>query len=255
MARLNRQPTEWKTVALPYAAQPMDSSRLFKIRLAPDNGFVPSFKPGQYVFLAFAGSGILSSPRPFTLASSPMEGRYIDIIAKDTGAWSGAVKVVGPLTPAFVWGPYGNFSYLETPGTGRFVFIAGGVGAAPFLSMIRYMTEADRDARVLFLWGARTRDDLIEKEALLLAGERMPNFRFVPVLSHDPRWTGERGRIDREKIERLVPAFFSAAARDFEWNSASYRICGPGSFNKDTRNTLRVLGAGTMAMHAQSFVL
>lgn len=255
MARFNRQPGEWKTMALPEAAKPIESSRTFKIRLSPDNGFVPSFKPGQYVFLAFSGTGILSSPRPFTIASAPSEGRYIDIIARDSGDWSGAAKVVGPRTPARVWGPYGKFSYLETPGTGRFVFIAGGVGAAPFLSMIRYMTEADRNARLLFIWGARTRDDLVEKEALLIAGERMHNFRFVPVLSHDPRWTGEQGRIDREKIERLVPAFFASAAGDFEWNSASYRICGPGGFNRDVRKILRNFGASAKAVHEESFFL
>jgi ferredoxin-NADP reductase len=255
LARFGRQPSDWKTVALPEAVKPMDSSRIFKLRLAPDNGFVPSFKPGQYVFLAFAGSGVLSSPRPFSIASAPGEGRFIDILAKDTGHWSGSAKIVGPRTPVRLWGPYGKFSYLETPGTGRFVFLAGGIGAAPFLSMIRHMTEADREARLLFLWGARTRDDLVEKEALLSAGELMPNFRFVPVLSHDPRWTGERGRIDGEKLRRLVPAFFSAAPEDFEWNSASYRVCGPGSFNRDVRRMLRGFGASPKAVHEESFVL
>jgi NAD(P)H-flavin reductase len=255
LARLKRDPTDWKTVDPPPAAKPTEYSRIFKIRLAPDDGIVPSFKPGQYVFLSFPGSGILSSPRPFTIASSPAVGKYIDILAKDSGEWSGAAKLISPGTRARVWGPYGQFSYLETPGSRRFVFIAGGIGAAPFLSMLRYMTEEDRDFRLLFIWGARTRDDLVEKEALLFAGERMSHFRFVPVLSHDPRWTGEKGRIDREKIERLVPAFFAADPRSFEWNSASYRICGPDGFNRDLKRILRDFGALPKAVHTESFDL
>jgi len=248
------RPTVWKTIDFPSNDAAIScSTRLFKLALAPENGVVPDFKPGQFVYLSFPGRGILASPRPFTIASSPTEKRFIEILAKDTGDWSGNAKTLGIKTPALIWGPYGTFSYLQAPGSGRFVFLAGGIGGAPFLSMLRYMTDADRDARVLFIWGARTRDDMAEKEAILRAGERMSGFRFVPVLSHDPRWAGEHGRVDREKIERLVPAFFGFASDEFEWNSASYRLCGPRDFARDLGEILRDNGVKSAAIHSQSF--
>lgn len=254
LRRIGSRPTAWKTIDF---AHPDDggsrSTRLFKLTLAPESGVVPEFEPGQFVYLSFPRLGVLADPRPFTIASPPTEKRFIEIIAKDTGTWSGAAKNLGIKAQALVWGPFGNFSYLRSPGSGRFVFLAGGMGAAPFLSMIRYMSDEDRDARVLFIWGARTRDDMAEKEALLRAGERMDGFRFVPVLSHDPRWGGERGRIDKEKIERMVPAFFGFGGDEFEWNSASYRLCGPGNFAKDLAAVLRDKGVKNAAVHSESF--
>lgn len=254
LARLFVSPTRWKTMAVPEGERGApESSRIRKLRLAPDDGVVPSFKPGQFAFLSFPGRGLLASPRPFSIASSPAENRWIEFLVKDTGDWSGAAGRLEPLSGAKLWGPFGRFSYLDARGSGRFVFLAAGIGGAPFLSMLRYMADADRGARVLFLWGARTRDDLAEAPELARVAELVPGFRFVPVLSHDPRWAGERGRIDEEKLSRLVPAFFGSDRERFEWNSASFRLCGPRPFRKDLRAALRRLGATDAVLHEQSF--
>ncbi len=254
LARLFVSPTRWKTMAIPEDERGApSSSRIRKLRLAPDGGFVPSFKPGQYAYLSFPGRGPLAVPRPFTISSPPTENRFVEFLVKDTGDWSRDAGLMPPMAEAKLWGPFGRFSYLDARGTGRFVFLAAGIGGAPFLSMIRYMADADRNARALFLWGARTRDDLAETAELSRAAGSVPGFRFVPVLSHDPRWTGERGRIDGEKLDRLVPAFFGSSAAAFEWNSASYRLCGPYPFAREIGRLLRRRGAEKSAIHAESF--
>ncbi len=236
------------------------ASRVFKLRLAGDGAVVPDFAPGQYVFLSFPGRPTLSSPRPFTVASPPSEGRWLEFWAKDSGDWSGAAKLLAagtaePSAPvrARVVGPFGRFSYLRAPGTGRFVFLAGGMGAAPFISMIRFMADADRERRVLLLWGARTREDLFALPDLEDAASRIPRFRFLPVLSHDPLWTGERGRLDGEKLERIVSAYFGSEPADFEWNSASYWLCGPPPFRRDLKTELRLRGVHRAAIHEERF--
>jgi NAD(P)H-flavin reductase len=236
------------------------ASRVFRIRLAGDGAVVPDFSPGQYVFLSFPGRPPLASPRPFTVASPPSEGRWLEFWAKDSGDWSGAAKLLaaetaGPPTPvrARVVGPFGRFSYLRAPGTGRFVFLAGGMGAAPFLSMVRFMADADRERRVLLLWGARTREDLFALGDLEDAAARLSRFRFVPVLSHDPLWTGERGRLDGEKLDRIVSAYFGSAPADFEWNSASYWLSGPPPFRRDLKAALRLRGVHRAAIHEERF--
>lgn len=273
-------PSRVWTILAPRAGEIPRTGRTFSLRLAPleaprggtgpgddragggrGRGFDGVFDPGQYVLLSFPGRGLLSTPRPFTVASSPTETRYIEIVAKDSGTWSGAAKELvasvrpGARVEAALRGPFGTFSYLEAPGTGRYVFLAGGIGVTPFLSMVRYMAHSDRDRRVLLVWGARTRDDLLGLDCLADATRALSRFRVVPVLSHDPLWTGERGRLDEEKLGRLVPAFFSAAPEDFEWNSASYRLCGPGTFNRDLTAALRRFGVSGAAIHEARFSL
>lgn len=243
----------------------MSPQRIFRMRLAGDGVSVPDFSPGHYVLVSFPDRGILASPRAFTIASPPSEGRWLELYAKDSGVWSGQAKLLaasanaasanGSTIRARVVGPFGRFSYLSAPGTGRFVFLAGGMGGAPFLSMLRFMADADRDHRVLLLWGARTREDIFAAGELERTTERVHGFRFVPVLSHDPLWTGERGRIDREKLERIVPAFFGSSLPDFEWNSASYWLCGPPPFARDLGGALRSFGVSRAAIHEERFCI
>ncbi len=237
------------------------AGRVFRMRFAGDGKAVPDFEPGQYVFLSFPGRPNLASPRPFIIASPPSESRWLELWAKDVDDWSGAAKILAssevaagaPPIRARIAGPFGRFSYLRARGTGRFVFLAGGMGGAPFLSMLRFMALADRELRVFLLWGARTRDDLFAASELEEAAAELRHFRYVPVFSHDPLWTGERGRLDREKLERLVPAYFGSAPADFEWNSASYWLCGPPAFGRDLTKTLRDLGVHRAAIHEERF--
>jgi len=235
----------------------LKTGRTFRLRLTPQNGSLPRFKPGQSIRLSLPGYGILSMRRSFTIASSPWETRYLELIVKDTGEWSGTLKtLVSSRTEpiqAVIAGPYGRFTCEGLGGTGRFVFLAGGIGGVPFISMLEHASRFASEDRILFLWGAGTRDDLFGMETITTATAKIPGFRFVPVLSRDPLWTGERGRIDGDKLLRIVPAFFGANTDNFEWNSASFWLCGPESFRRDLKKTLKSLKVHHAAVHEERF--
>ena len=133
------------------------------------------------------------------------------------------------------------------------MFLAGGIGGVPFISMLEHASRFASEDRILFLWGAATRDDLFGMETIATATTKIPGFRFVPVLSKDPLWTGERGRIDADKLVRIVPAFFGASEEDFEWNSASFWLCGPKSFRRDLKKGLKKLKVHPAAVHEETF--
>jgi NAD(P)H-flavin reductase len=102
-------------------------------------------------------------------------------------------------------GPYGNFhlrdTQLET------VFIAGGSGMAPILSLLREMTEHQDSRPVIYFYGARTQRDLFLLDELRNFEQQLPNFRFVPALSESAAgdaWSGETGLIT-DVVKRLVP--------------------------------------------------
>ena len=154
---------------------------------------------------------------------------------------------------ALVSGPYGQFTCEGSGGTGRFVYLAGGIGGVPFISMLEHASRFASEDRILFLWGAATRDDLFGMEAISTATVKIPGFRFVPVLSSDPLWTGERGRIDAEKLVSIIPVFFGASEEDFEWNSASFWLCGPESFRRDLKKCLKNLKVHPAAIHVETF--
>ena len=74
----------------------------------------------------------------------------------------------------------------------RLVFIAGGAGMAPVLSLLRSMAEKGTEREAIFYYGARTEDDLFALDEIeRLCGE-LPNLTFVPALSR--RGVGRRDR-------------------------------------------------------------
>ena len=84
------------------------------------------------------------------------------------------------------------------------MFIAGGAGMAPIVSLLRSMVEKGTDRPATFYYGARTAEDLFHLEELdRLVGE-LPNLRFVPALSEaaGDGWTGETGLIT-DVVDRM----------------------------------------------------
>jgi propane monooxygenase reductase subunit len=96
-----------------------------------------------------------------------------------------------------VTGPYGVFT-LRPSSPRRLLFIGGGAGMAPILSLLRAL-KADASGREkAYYYGARTEGDLFglaELDAL--------DCGFVPALSeHSNGWQGEAGLIT-EVVDRL----------------------------------------------------
>jgi propane monooxygenase reductase component len=76
------------------------------------------------------------------------------------------------------------------------VFIGGGAGMAPILSLLRSMAERGITRRATYFYGARQRRDLCFEEELRALEATLPGFRYVPALSEPADsdvWDGEVG--------------------------------------------------------------
>ena len=116
-------------------------------------------------------------------------------------------------------GPYGVFRLREADGP--IVCIAGGSGMAPIKAMLEHAAASGTDRPVVYLYGARTADDLYPDDTIAALESAWPGaFRFVPVLSEEPAdsaWTGARGLVTE----------FIGAIDDFELAGAQAYLCGP----------------------------
>jgi len=158
----------------------------------PDADF--KFFPGQYVDIAVPGT---DEVRSFSMANtSARESRQLEFVIKvyPDGLFSEyldqTLKVGDRLTVA---GPYGVFMLRDAPDK-DLVFVGGGAGMAPILSLLRSMAERDIDRKAVYYYGARRRADLCFEEELRALEQTLPDFRFVPALS-DEDWEGENGLI------------------------------------------------------------
>ena len=94
-------------------------------------------------------------------------------------------------------GPYGVFTLREGHDS-DLLFIGGGAGMAPILSLLRSMAERGITRRATYYYGARRRRDLCFEEELRALEGSLSNFRYIPALSEpedDDDWDGEVGLI------------------------------------------------------------
>jgi propane monooxygenase reductase subunit len=165
------------------------------------------FKAGQYVDISIPGAD--GEHRSFSMANAPGEPGRLEFMIKlyEGGRFSGllsngnGISVGDELTCK---GPFGMFT-LRDSSPRRLVFIAGGAGMAPVLSLLRSMAEKGTERPATFYYGARTADDLFALEEMKELGEKLPDFTFVPALSEDEEggdWDGESGLIT-DVVDRM----------------------------------------------------
>lgn len=165
------------------------------LALDPEGHAGPSFAPGQFAWLTLRASPFGMKEHPFSFSSSAAGGG-VEFTIKALGDFTRTVQTVQPGEIAWIDGPYGVFTTDRCPRAPGFVFVAGGVGIAPIIGMLR--SAADRgERRPLVLVYANDRgDDVIFREELERLRERL-DLHLVHVLAEPPQgWSGHAGRID-----------------------------------------------------------
>jgi propane monooxygenase reductase component len=165
------------------------------------------FWAGQYVDLTISGTGIT---RSFSMANTPKQQTRLSFIIKRypqglfSGLLDGGLRVGQRLT---VKGPYGT-CFRREDRTGPMLLIGGGSGMSPLWSILCDQLESGEKRPIRFFYGARTRRDLFYLEEFAALTARLPNFRFIPALSHaepEDAWTAETGFI-HDVVDRTLRA-------------------------------------------------
>ncbi|PXW23102.1 benzoate 1,2-dioxygenase electron transfer component BenC [Paraburkholderia caballeronis] len=143
------------------------------------DGDAPVFLPGQYVNIDVPGSG---QHRSYSFSSAPGEAKLGFLIKKiPGGVMSTWLEAAQPGAKLELVGPLGSF-YLR--GVERpLLFLAGGTGLAPFLSMLEALARANSQQKVHLVYGV-TRDlDLVLVEAIDAYTAKLPNFSYGTVVA------------------------------------------------------------------------
>jgi propane monooxygenase reductase component len=176
------------------AVEPLTAD-IVALRLRPDEPL--EYKPGQYVDIAIPGAD--GAHRSFSMAGIAPDRLEFMIKLYPGGRFSGLLAAgdVAPGDRLDVTGPYGVFT-LRTTSPRRLLFIGGGAGMAPILSLLRAMDQNGTARPATYYYGARTEADLFALEELAVLPAA-----FVPALSEDANgWHGETGLIT-DVVDRL----------------------------------------------------
>jgi ferredoxin-NADP reductase len=183
---------------------------LRSFHIALPKGLDFSFLPGQFLSVKMAGAdGKPYGPRSYSIASSPTNKDQIELTIKKTGAFTSAIFSIKEGHSLHFTGPFGLFYLDKDKSRGRdLCLIAGGTGIAPLMSMLRWAQETGLENRIILLYSARTRNDVIYALELAERASQYENFRCIITLTREERasgWPGEYGRINADKLKRHVP--------------------------------------------------
>jgi predicted ferric reductase len=220
-------------------AEPGDTTTLV---LRPPPAVKFRFEPGQFGWFAIGRSPFSLTQHPFSFASSA-ERDEVELAVKALGDFTSRAGELLPGTTVYVDGPHGVFSIDqdERPGFG---LLAGGVGIAGLISMIRTMADREDVRPVLLFYANREWDGVAFRDELEQLEDRL-NLTVVHVLERPPAdWTGESGYVTGEVLARHLPPGY----RRFQ-----FFICGPDPMMDAVEAALIGLGVPPERVHTERF--
>lgn len=191
------------------------------LRLVPaDGGPLPPFQAGQYINL-FVGIGGVRTSRPYSISSPPSQTAYYDITVRRMPEGFVSIYLLDDVTAGQVLtstAPAGNFYHNPLFHGDDLVFIAGGSGITPFMSMLREVTDRGLDRRIHLVYGSRREEDIIFADELRERAADFAQVQVTMVISEPSAQCRDlTGFITAELLAKLVGDFS---------NKMVY-LCGP----------------------------
>lgn len=184
-----------------------------------------SFVSGQATEVSINTRALLLERRPFTFTSINSDP-YLEFIIKIYPSHNGITSELGKLKAGdelMIGDVWGAISYK-----GKGVFIAGGAGITPFISIFRDLQSKNEISGNKLVFANKSKSDIIlESEFKELLGNS-----FINILSDE--------RIEEYHFGRIDEDFLSANIKDFSQN---FYVCGPPPMMDAVLKQLANLGA------------
>ena len=217
------------------------------------------FEAGQFLTFSVEVDGV-TLRRAYSLASPqlPDEPRHVTVKRMPEGRVSHYLNDhCAEGTILHVLGPSGNFLLPPLSGRPRHaVFIAGGSGITPVMSLLGTVLATEPASRVTLIYGNRRREDIIFAAQLAALRERYGDrLRVDHVLNAPPRgWTGGEGLLDPPTLQQRFDALglFGDTGPSDEEDVEVY-LCGPSPMMQAAHEALRARAVPAASIREERF--
>jgi ferredoxin-NADP reductase len=180
-----------------------------------------SFEAGQNMLVTLVDppeNDAQGPSRTFTIASAPHEPDLTIATRMRDTAFKRVLKSAPTGLPVRIEGPAGVMVLHENAARPA-VFLAGGIGITPFLSMARHAAHARLPHQIYLFYSNRRPEDAAFFAELQNLQRTNPRYRFIPTMAEPQKssqpWSGQTGVINRELIEKhladpIAPVYYFA---------------------------------------------
>ncbi len=220
--------------------------RMWELTVEPQRGAAIDFVSGQFIWLKLGRIPFGLSEHPFSISSAPAQGPRIAFTIKESGDFTDRIGDICTATTAYLAGPHGNFTLAIVEPGSSLVFVAGGVGFAPIISMLRQLASERYPHPVALIYGNRVETQILYRDEI----ERMKDVLDLEthfVLSQPPPgWQGGVGELTPNVLATCLGAGNAGA---------HYFVCGPAAMMDSVVRWLRKLGVPEKRIVTERFDL
>lgn len=216
----------------------------WELSLRPEGNWRMPFRPGQFAWVSLGRSPFRAEEHPFSFSGSAAAPDSLQFTIKALGDFTRTIGSTKVGEVAYVDGPYGVFTPELYPSAVGFVFIAGGVGIAPIMSILRTMSERGEKRPLHLVYGNWRWDEVLFRDELEQLAHRLP-LKVIHVLQEPPPgWSGRTGFISEETLRESL----SLSALTYH-----FFLCGPRPMTDFVTPSLRHLGVRSARIHFEHF--
>lgn len=205
------------------------ANNTIELRFTKPEGF--TFVPGQYggfTLIEPAETDAGGNTRRFSLLSIPNDDHLAIVTRIQNSAFKRMLNNLKPESEIKFAGPSGNFTLHDDANTPA-VLIAGGIGIAPFYSMIRHAALTNPTRSITLFYGNQTSSDSAYLQELMELAKQAPGFKLIATLANPAAdWQGEKGFITHTMIKQYVP----------DISQPIYYVCGSPAMVTTLQETL-----------------
>lgn len=224
------------------------ADRTMAFHFEKPDGF--EFKPGQAVDIILAQPGTTddteSSRHTFSLVNAPFQNELIVATRMRDSAFKRALGALQPGQEAVVEGASGSLT-LSAKSKRPAVFLAGGIGITPFVSMLSQAAHDKAARHLTLLYSNRRPEDTAFLDELQQLEQQNPNFKLIATMtgmqaSHKP-WTGSTGLIDETMIKNACA----------NYSDPIFYVAGPPTMVESLRGILEKAGIDDDDVRSEDF--
>lgn len=196
------------------------------------------YKAGQFIFIEFKHPLFSKESHPFSIGSSPGKNGALSLAIKTLGDYTEKLPMLQVGTEALIEGPYGVFDAFAQKYPEQ-VWIAGGIGVVPFLSMARSLQDVtDSSLAITLYYSVRNAEEAVYLDELLSLSASDQRLHIIPYYSK------EQGRLTAELI-----------ASQTGYSDPNVFICGPLAMMKSLKKQFTSLGLAKERIHTEEFAM
>ncbi len=206
----------------------------YTFKFKPVDGSKLDFSPGMFLMVTFLDTSTGEKiSRAFSIASEPNADYVEFFIHMVHGQFTTKLENAKVGDIYYMSGPYGQFKFDEASDR-KVIFIAGGTGIAPFISIMKYIKSRRLNVDIVLLYSIRRPEEELAKDSILSLEKEINLKTCITVTRPQPTdsWQGETGHINAYMIKKYAPDVAERTAY----------ICGPVEFSRAMKDLLLGLG-------------